>query len=67
MKQLLITIVTVVLLGCGESRQSATAPETKPAEPVAEAKKQNRQHPKHQTSQFTMLIKMETSKSSNST
>jgi ankyrin repeat protein len=40
MKQLLITIAAVVLVGCGESQQSASAPEAKPAEPsepVAEA------------------------------
>ena len=30
MKQLLITIAAVVLVGCGESQQSATAPEAKP-------------------------------------
>ena len=34
MKQLLITFAAVVLVGCGESQQSATAPEAKP---VAEA------------------------------
>jgi len=39
MKQLLITIAVVVLVGCGESQESAPAPETKPAEPVAEAPK----------------------------
>ena len=42
MKQLLITIAAVVLVGCGESQQSASAPEAKPAEPsepVAEAAK----------------------------
>jgi len=40
MKQLLITtIAAVVLVGCGESQQSAPAPETKPAEPVVEAAK----------------------------
>ena len=39
MQQLLITIAAVVLVGCGESRQSVAAPEAKPAEPVAEAKK----------------------------
>ena len=42
MKQLLITIVAVVLVGCGESQQSAPAPEVKlvePSEPVAEAAK----------------------------
>jgi len=39
MKQLLITIAAVVLVGCGESQQSAPAPEVKPAEPVAEAAK----------------------------
>ncbi len=36
MKQLLITIAAVVLVGCGESQQSAPAPESKPVEPVAE-------------------------------
>ena len=39
MKQLLITIAAVVLVGCGESQQSTPAPETKPVEPVAEAAK----------------------------
>ena len=42
MKQLLITIAAVVLVGCGESQQSAPAPEVKlvePSEPVAEAAK----------------------------
>ena len=34
MKHLLITIAAVVLVGCGESQQSA--PQTKPVEPVAE-------------------------------
>jgi ankyrin repeat protein len=34
MRQLLITIAAVVLVGCGESQQSA--PQTKPVEPVAE-------------------------------
>ena len=38
MKHLLLTtIAVVVLVGCGESQQSAPAPEVKPAEPVAEA------------------------------
>jgi len=38
MKHLLLTtIAAVVLVGCGESQQSTTAPETKPAEPIAEA------------------------------
>ena len=36
MKQLLITIAAVVLVGCGESQQSTPSPEVKPAEPVAE-------------------------------
>ena len=37
MKHLLLTtIAAVVLVGCGESQQSAPAPETPPAEPVAE-------------------------------
>ena len=38
MKQLLITIAAVVLVGCGESQQSAPAPEVKPVEPVVGAK-----------------------------
>ena len=37
MKLLLTTIAAVLVVGCGESQQSAPAPETKPAEPVAEA------------------------------
>ena len=38
MKSQLIAIVAAVLVvGCGESQQLAPAPETKPAEPVAEA------------------------------
>ena len=36
---LLTTIAAVVLVGCGESQQSAPTPESKPAEPVAEAAK----------------------------
>ena len=37
MKHILITtIATVVLVGCGESQQSAPAPETPTVEPVAE-------------------------------
>ncbi|MDA7676491.1 ankyrin repeat domain-containing protein [bacterium] len=40
MKSILVSIVAaVVLVGCGESQQSAPAPEAKPAEPVAEAAK----------------------------
>ena len=40
MKHLLLTtIAAVVLVGCGESQQSAPAPESKPVEPVAEAAK----------------------------
>ncbi len=40
MKHLLLTtIAAVVLVGCGESQQSAPAPEAKPAEPVAETAK----------------------------
>jgi ankyrin repeat protein len=40
MKHLLLTtIAAVVLVGCGESQQSAPAPEAKPVEPVAEATK----------------------------
>ena len=37
MKQPLITIAAVVLVGCGESQQSVPQAETKPVEPVAEA------------------------------
>jgi cytohesin len=41
MKHLLLTtIAAVVLVGCGESQQSAPAPEAKPVEPVAEAAQQ---------------------------
>ena len=37
MKNILITTIgAVMLVGCGESQQSATQTETKPAEPVAE-------------------------------
>jgi len=39
MKLLLTTIAAVVLVGCGESQQSASAPEVKPVEPVAEPAK----------------------------
>jgi len=39
MKLLLTTIAAVVLVGCGESQQSAPSPESKPVEPVAEAAK----------------------------
>ena len=39
MKLLLTTIAAVLVVGCGESQQSAPAPEAKPAEPVAEAAK----------------------------
>ena len=40
MKHLLITTIAAVLLvGCGESQQSAPSPDAKPAEPVAEAAK----------------------------
>ena len=38
MKHLLLTTIAAVLLvGCGESQQSAPPPEAKPVEPVAEA------------------------------
>ena len=37
---LLTTIAVVVLVGCGESQQSAPAPEAKPVEPVAEVPSQ---------------------------
>ena len=36
MKQLLITIAAVVLVGCGESQQSAPAPKEQAIEPTAE-------------------------------
>ena len=36
MKYLITTIAAVVLVGCGESQQSATTQEAKPVEPVAE-------------------------------
>ena len=40
MKHILITTIAAVLLvGCGESKESTPAPETQPAEPVAEAVK----------------------------
>ncbi len=40
MKHLLLTTIAAVLVvGCGESQQSAPAPEAKPVEPVAEAAK----------------------------
>ena len=39
MKQLLITIAAVILVGCGESQQSATATEAEPIEPLAETAK----------------------------
>ena len=42
MKHLLLTtIAAVVVVGCGESQQSAPAPEAKPIEPVAGAKAPN--------------------------
>jgi len=41
MKNLLLTTIAAVLVvGCGESQQSAPAPEAKPVEPVAEAAQQ---------------------------
>ena len=41
MKHLLLTTIAAVLVvGCGESQQSAPAPETKPVEPVAEVPSQ---------------------------
>ena len=40
MKHLILTTIAAVLVvGCGESQQSAPAPESNPAEPVAEAAK----------------------------
>ena len=37
MKQILITIAAVLLVGCGESQQTTPASEAKPAGPVSEA------------------------------
>jgi ankyrin repeat protein len=37
--QLIAIVAAVVLVGCGESQKSATSPESKPDEPVAEAVK----------------------------
>jgi hypothetical protein len=37
--QLIAIVAAVLLLGCGESQQSATPAETKPVEPVAETAK----------------------------
>ena len=40
MKSILVSIVAAVLMvGCGESQQSAPSPESKPVEPVAKAAK----------------------------
>ena len=39
--RILTTIAAVLLVGSGESQQSAPAPETKPVEPVAETEKQD--------------------------
>ena len=39
MKQLLITIAALVLVGCGESQQSVPQAEANPVKPVAEATK----------------------------
>ena len=41
MKQLLITIAAVVLVGCGESQQLAPTPEAKPVDPAAETIRKN--------------------------
>jgi|TARA_B100002003_G_scaffold66816_2_gene62147 hypothetical protein len=47
MKSILVSIVAAgVLVGCGESQQSAPAPETPPAEPVAETAKPEPTTPK---------------------
>jgi uncharacterized protein YcfL len=35
--QLIVIVAAVLLVGCGESQQSASSPEAKPVEPVAEA------------------------------
>ena len=54
MKQLLITIAALVLVGCGESQQSAPAPEVKPTEPVAEAV--NLEAPKAKAPDISILV-----------
>ena len=46
MKYLITTIAAVVLVGCGESQQSAPAPEVKPTQPIAEAAKPEPPTPK---------------------
>ena len=39
MKQLIITIVALLLVGCAESQESVTTQEAKPVEQVTETKK----------------------------
>jgi len=59
MKQLLITIAALVLVGCGDSQPLAPTPELKPIKRVEGAKAQ--------TSHFLMLLLKETSKPLKST
>ena len=51
MKILITTIAAVLLVGCGESKQSVPTTETKPVEPVA--KKPAQQSPQPQSSLAT--------------
>ncbi len=64
MKQLLITIAALVLVGCGESQQSTPAPETKPVDPVAEVPTKPPSPVESQTAETVAEVaKPETSKS----
>ena len=68
MKYLLtVTITAVLLVVCGESQQSASAPEANPVEPVAETEQPAPPTVKAPTSQFAKQLKLETSKRLNST
>ena len=67
MKQLLITIAAVVLVGCGELQQSAPTPEAKPVDPVAEASQPEPPTAKAPNIPIHDAVKKEISKLSNST